>query len=219
MCDLRGSCLLTGPVVRTVPLVRPENMESMRRGDFLKLAGAVEGGTLVLALLLAWFADIDPWAGIQWTGTAILLGLLGTLPLFAVYALARGPRSVAVEMMGPPLSLCRWYDLVLLAALAGIGEELLFRGVLQPWMGRLSPLFGLIAANVLFGAVHMVTITYAMLAAAIGLYLSWLAYGVADASLGSAMITHGVYDYVAFRLILREYVPLPQTSAESDSGT
>jgi uncharacterized protein len=191
-------------------------MDVNNRYDFLKVAGAVEGGTLLLALGLGWALGISPGQYVEWTWPAVGLGLLATLPIFLVYFFARETRSVAVELMGGPLSRCRWYELVVLAALAGIGEELLFRGVLQPWLSRsFTPLTGLLAANVLFGVVHMVTPVYALLATGIGVYLSGVAHGLEQGNLLSAMIAHGVYDYVAFLLIAREY----RNSTREDDDT
>lgn len=190
-------------------------MDLDNRTDFLKLAGLVEGGTLTAAMLLGWLLRIDPWEHVRFTLEVTVIGLAATLPIFLVYGLAYETRSVAVEMMGLPLSRCRWYDLIILAALAGLGEELLFRGVLQPWLSRSSPLFGLLAANILFGLVHMVTPVYALLATGIGLYLSAVAYAIPQSNLLAAMIAHGVYDYVAFLLIVREY---RTRSADTETG-
>jgi uncharacterized protein len=180
-------------------------MDIVNRRDFLRLAGLVEGGTVVLALVLGRVAGVDPWSDVTWTWPAIGIGLLATAPIFLVYALAQDTRTVAIEAIGPALSLCRWYDLVVLAAVAGLGEELLFRGVLQPWLSRPSPWVGFLAANILFGLVHMVTPTYAVIAAGLGMYLSVVAFHIPGGNLLSAIIAHGLYDYVAFLLIVREY--------------
>ena len=180
-------------------------MDVHHRRGFLRLAGLIEGGTVLGALALAALVGIDPWERFQWRLDAVGIGLIGTLPLFAVYFVARGTRSVAVELMGQPLSRCTWYDLLLLALLAGVGEELLFRGVLQPSLGKISPLVGLLGANLLFGIVHAVTPVYALLATGIGIYFSWLIYGFGEPNVLRAMVAHGVYDFVAFLLIVREF--------------
>lgn len=177
----------------------------MTRRDFLRLAVLAEGGVLVLALLLGWLIGIDPWAHVVWTAPAVVIGLLATAPIFLVYAFARDTRTIAIETIGPALSLCRWYDLIALAAFAGIGEELLFRGVLQPWFSGASAWVGFVATNILFGLVHFVTPTYALIAGGLGMYLSLVAFEVPRANLLSAIIAHGLYDYVAFLLIIREY--------------
>lgn len=199
-------------------------MEIVNRRDFLRLAGLVEGGTVLLALVLGWWAGINPWSDVTWTWPAVSIGLLATAPIFLVYGFARDTRTVAIEAIGPALSLCRWYDLIVLAALAGLGEELLFRGVLQPWLSTASPWVGFVAANVLFGLVHRVTPTYALIAGGLGMYLSVIAFHVPGGNLLSAIIAHGLYDYIAFLLIVQEYrsrspaadsqPPAPDESAE-----
>lgn len=180
-------------------------MDIVNRRDFLRLAGLVEGGTVLLALVLGWLAGVNPWSDVAWTWPAVGIGVLATAPIFLVYGFARDTRTVAIEAIGPALSLCRWYDLIVLAALAGVGEELLFRGVLQPWLSTSSPWVGFVAANVLFGLVHFVTPTYALIAGGLGMYLSVIAFHVPGGNLLSAIIAHGLYDYIAFLLIVQEY--------------
>jgi len=130
---------------------------------------------------------------------------VGTLPLLGLFYVAKGPRTVATEMLGEALSRCYWYDWILLAALAGVGEELLFRGVLQLWLSEWNPTFAFIAANIAFGLMHAVAPSYALLTAGVGMYLSWLAYGIGEPNLWRAIIAHGVYDAIAFGLVVREY--------------
>lgn len=173
---------------------------------------------MLAALALAWLADLSPWEQVHWNLAVVGQALLGTVPLFAVYRLARKTRLVAIDLLGQALSLCRLHDLILLAALAGLGEELLFRGVLQPWFERVSPLAGLILTNVLFGLMHAVTLSYAVIAGLIGLYLSWLAYGVDPPNLLRPIITHAAYDFVAFLLIVREYRRLKEAAHETTAS-
>ncbi|MBX3439767.1 MAG: CPBP family intramembrane metalloprotease [Planctomycetaceae bacterium] len=175
------------------------------RVEFLNLAGLVEGGTILVALGGGWLLGVSPWSSIAWSGEAVAVGLLATLPILGVFHLATGPRTVAVEMLGEALSRCRWYDLILLAALAGFGEELLFRGVLQPWLAQWSAPFAFLAANLAFGVMHAVTPSYALVATGVGMYLSWLAYGIGESNLLRAIIAHGVYDAIAFGLVVRQY--------------
>ena len=88
----------------------------------------------------------------------------------------------------------------MIAALAGIGEETLFRGVIQAAVaqhvgGPRGVWLGLLVAAVLFGLLHPVTPMYAVLAGAIGLYLGWL--WLVGGNLLLPIVTHGVYDFVA----------------------
>ena len=110
-----------------------------------------------------------------------------------------------------------------MAALAGFGEELLFRGVLQPWLGRIHPWVGIIGANLIFGALHALTPAYAVFATLIGLYFSWLYAGYGEPNLARPIIAHALYDYIAFLIIIREVrreetVPDRAASLEPDES-
>lgn len=175
------------------------------RASFLALAGLIQGGLLIGSLGLAALLGIPIWDQLHWSWRDCGWGLLAVLPMLVVLASAGNLRRLAVELVGRPLSLCTWYDLILVAALAGIGEELLFRGVLTSWIGRLHPWAGIIAANLIFAAVHALTPTYLLLAGAFGLYLSWLANQPDAPNLLRPIMTHAAYDYLAFLWIIREY--------------
>jgi membrane protease YdiL (CAAX protease family) len=81
-----------------------------------------------------------------------------------------------------------------------MGEELLFRGVVQnisqEWLG---PLGGLALASVLFGLVHPLTRAYFVAASVIGVYLGWL--WLATDNLLVPIIAHGLYDFVILMVI------------------
>ena len=57
----------------------------------------------------------------------------------------------------------------------------------------------------LFGAVHLITGTYGIIAAAIGLYLGLL--WVASGNLLVPIVTHAAYDFVALVYLLRVWSP------------
>ncbi len=101
-----------------------------------------------------------------------------------------------------PLFVCaRWWELAILCGTAGIGEELLFRGLLQPiFCGFLGLQLGVVLVNVLFGLMHPFSIAYLVLASLIGLYLSVLY--VATDNLLAPILVHGLYDFVALRWMM-----------------
>ncbi len=80
----------------------------------------------------------------------------------------------------------------LLALLAAIGEETLFRGALQP-------VFGVVIASLFFTAIHL---QYASTPAAAIVFLASLAFGLARAWLSTtaAIISHFVYNMIPFLL-------------------
>ena len=86
--------------------------------------------------------------------------------------------------------------LLIIALLAGLGEELLFRGVIQPVLLELSgTAIALIVTSLIFGLLHLITPTYAFLAAAFGLYLGSLMLITGDILV--PIVAHAVYDVVA----------------------
>lgn len=174
------------------------------RFEFLAAAILVEGGLLAFAAAIGWWWGFDPVEHFSPKADALLWGLAATIPMFAVfkllYAVSWGParqiREMLVAALGPSLAVCRWYDLLLLAAVAGLGEEALFRGALQP-------LLGLWGSNVLFGLLHPLSLLYVLLAGAMGAYLGWLFD--ATQNLFAPTVTHGVYDFLAFLVVARDF--------------
>ncbi|MEZ5921490.1 MAG: CPBP family intramembrane glutamic endopeptidase [Parvularculaceae bacterium] len=93
--------------------------------------------------------------------------------------------------------------IVLLAIVAGVGEELLFRGALQGAAMRTMPLsLAIILPNIIFGILHARTLLYALIAALIGVWLGLVAH--ITAGLIAPIIAHGLYDLVAFDYTRRE---------------
>ena len=93
-----------------------------------------------------------------------------------------------------------------IALLAGIGEELAFRGLLQGGLAHLiggptGMLVGLTAAAILFALLHWLSATYALLAGLIGLYLGWLL--IVSGNLLLPMTAHTVYDFVMLVYLVR----------------
>lgn len=188
--------------------------EPLDRQQFLNLAGLFEGGLVAVAAVLAWWACIDPRNAFEWKWNGVAWGCAATVPTFLLFlvtfAYPMGPlrtmKQFLMHAIAPLLAVCTWYDLILLALLAGVSEELLFRGVLQPWMERdWGQAAGLIAASVLFGLAHFVTLTYALLAGAMGAYLGWLLDAPGERNLLAPIITHALYDYLAFLVLVRAH--------------
>jgi uncharacterized protein len=92
--------------------------------------------------------------------------------------------------------------LALLAALAGLGEEALFRGVLQPWLaGLVSPWPAVLLTGLLFGTLHPVSVTYSVLATLAGVYFGFLV--VITGNLLAPIVAHAGYDLVALLVLAR----------------
>jgi membrane protease YdiL (CAAX protease family) len=177
---------------------------------FIRFASLFEVSLAIVAILIGWLADVRP-TNIVPDARAVMVGVIATIPMIALYAIAsrlpwRPLRRIYLLLLmtlGRPLSRCRWHELILLAALAGLCEELLFRGILQPWFSRGGEPAGWIATNLLFGLAHAVTPMYFVLATGIGFYLSGvLAVG---GGLAAPIIAHALYDWYAFVQIARDF--------------
>lgn len=180
--------------------------------SFLGLALSGEAGLLLLAWALSRWLDISPLQQIQPSFAALGWGVAATLPLLLGLAWMLSARggpaqrlvSLVVEQLGALLARRSAVELALLAAVAGISEEVLFRGVVQVGLAKMLPeWWALLAASVLFGLVHFASRTYAVLAGIMGLYLG--ALFLAQGSLLAPIVTHALYDFVALVYVARRY--------------
>jgi hypothetical protein len=173
-----------------------------------------EGGLGLVAVGLGWLLGDPPAQRVQWTPEGAVQGILATFPLVGVVWLClrsdwhplRGIMEVLETKVVPLFEKCAWWQLAGIATFAGFGEELLFRGVIQNslatlFSGELGGYVGLIAASLLFGLLHWLTLTYAILAASVGLYLGvlWLATG----NLLVPAVVHALYDFWALVYLLK----------------
>lgn len=186
----------------------------LKLDEFFKSACYFEASLILVAIFLGWVANIDPFEHIYFSETAIAYGVIGTLPLFLMFLgleKLQGEsvvkiRKLLLNTLGPGLHSYHWSDLLILAAIAGIAEELLFRGVIQPWIENSWGITtGLIASNIVFGLVHAVTPLYAVLAALVGIYLGLSLDYSGDRNLLIPVIIHGFYDFLAFVALMRVY--------------
>jgi membrane protease YdiL (CAAX protease family) len=191
--------------------------------NFPLQAALFEASLAALAIGLGWMSSQSPWLDIKVNGPAIALGVVAVLPLAALLPLCgrigwkamQDLWRVLDEIIVPLFRTCNWIELAAISFLAGLGEELLFRGLLQTgfaqWTGDFLPhtpsaaLMGdwmaIIFVAILFGALHAVNVAYAVLAAIIGVYLGWLY--LVTGNLAVPIVAHGLYDFVALAYVLR----------------
>jgi uncharacterized protein len=184
--------------------------EASARTTVVFLAVLIEGGLLGLALLLGSATGRPPLTGLEWNLEDIGRGVVATLPLLGLFAVMRrwpiGPLKDVNRfcdlVLRPLLAPCSVVDLLGISVLAGIGEELFFRGVLQPvfsrWMGNVW--IGLAIASVLFGLMHCVTWSYGVLAALIGAYFGWVT--LVEANLVVVIVAHALYDFLVLLYLI-----------------
>ncbi len=188
--------------------------------SILWLTALVEGGLLVLALVLGGIlsfhdprqplAEILDW---PWLSATVF----GTMAAIPALILAMGlPKmrwnwsrsfSTKVERLVIPLFAgISVPGLAWISICAGVGEEMLFRWCLQ---GGLESLFtfpggwliALIVASIVFGILHWVDRTYAILATLAGLYFGALM--LASGTVLVPIIAHAIYDFVVLLWLTR----------------
>ena len=177
------------------------------------LASLVQGLVALAGLMLAWLLQVHPLGNTDCSVQAIFWGIAGTIPMLSLFALSwnsswaslKEIRQFLIEHLGPLLESCRWYHLAYVALLAGFSEELLFRGVLQfallPW-GLVT---ALVISNLLFALAHAVSRMYFLLAGLMGIYLGVLFHVAGSGNLVVPMLTHALYDLVAFVVVRQTY--------------
>jgi membrane protease YdiL (CAAX protease family) len=116
--------------------------------------------------------------------------------------------ALVLEHLGPMVAEQSLAGLAALAVVAGVSEEVLFRGVIQPGLARWLPAgAALMITSLLFGLVHFASRTYAIFAALMGVYLGVLFHLAGN--LFAPMIAHAAYDFVALVWVARRYAVYP----------
>ena len=76
--------------------------------------------------------------------------------------------------------------------------------------GAMGVVPALLVTSVLFGLVHFVTSTYAVMAGIIGVYLGVIS--IWSGNLLVPMVVHALYDFVALMYLARYMRPAPESS-------
>jgi sodium transport system permease protein len=182
--------------------------EWMRFGFLGMLAGTQLFLILAPALLFAWWGRYDWAPTFSWrrpSGRHLLAGLLlgvGVTPWVDVLVSMQArlvPPSVettraTLQLLLPPLLENPIVTALAVGALAGVCEEMLFRGpVLAAARRRMAPLAALSFSALFFALAHL-DLWGTPLRFLLGLLLGWLV--LRTGSIFPAMLLHGVYDAV-----------------------
>jgi uncharacterized protein len=201
----------------------PNFMDAMQNNaprvmNFAVTAALFEGSLAIFALSLGWAFNVPPMDSFHWSWIDLGWGGIATLPPLALLALSLylpwEPFQRIVRLLNqtilPHFRECALFEIAVIAFLAGLGEEMLFRPIVQEglshWIGSAyGPALGLTAAAIVFGLLHGMTVTYAILAGVIGLYLGgiWLLNG----NLLVPITTHALYDFLALAALLKMHQP------------
>lgn len=175
--------------------------------------GVLEGGLLVLAFAIGLLIGVRPAAQLTWSWQDLTWGILATLPLLLMFAVSwraqwksfREVREFLRDVLGPLLDNCNLLDMITLALLAGVCEEVLFRGLIWQSLHVHNAVLALLLTNLLFGLAHSVTPMYAIVAGMAGVYLTLLMLIGDSPNLLIPMTAHSLYDFIAFLIVRHDY--------------
>ncbi len=166
---------------------------------------------LVLAVALNALASRPALAGLRWNLEECAAGAGAAVPMLVAFVWMYRSSWEPFAAIRRLLERCvvplfrQWSvaQLAAISALAGICEEMLFRGVLQDGLATMIGVVpALIFASATFGAFHLITPTYGMVASAIGIYLGLLL--IFTGNLLAPIVAHAVYDFVALAYLVRQ---------------
>src|SRR5262245_55710569 len=185
-----------------------------------RIALLFEGGLGAAALAIGWLVGFWPLVGLDISGDhrvpimAAAWGLAATAPLLAaLLAIDRFPvgplrylRDLTSEVITQMFGGASLLQLAAVAIAAGLGEELLFRGLIQAGMSRLipgpaAPWLALAVAAVVFGVCHWLNTTYALLATLAGAYFGLLLMWTGN--ILTPIVAHAAYDFIALVYLVR----------------
>ena len=192
--------------------------------SFAFTAGLFEAMLLLVAVGAGWLLHIAPLETIHGSVRAALIGSIAALPALGVMIVCvRWPgqwfaqlRAVVDQLLIPLFRQLTLAEMAIISLLAGPGEEVLFRGVLQAaiarwlggsatgaatWGGSLPDWMAAATVALLFGLAHSVNFGYALLAVVVGFYLGWL--WMATGNLTVPIAAHAVYDFLALVYLVK----------------
>jgi membrane protease YdiL (CAAX protease family) len=195
----------TSPDAVSIPPASDRPPPRLLHPRTLSFYGTLFGlGMIVLALLWAdlirgrsprvWF-PVDDWALDLVLGASI--GLIFALVAYRLIALLPAMRRIeriilnTLDMRALTVPYIVWFGLI-----AGIPEEILFRGAIQPDTG-------LVVAAIIFGVLHAITRMYFVYATGAGILLGVLAEW--SGGLWMPIAAHFVIDVVMFLLLLARW--------------
>lgn len=169
-----------------------------------------QASLIPLALILVWLLGLPLLAQMEVTPLLPAQVILGTAFIFASYLLllpfgftwARELENKVSEMLGSLFRGRSFHWALPLSLLAGVGEELLFRGVIQivltDWLN--APIAILLTA-LLFGLAHAISRAYFIMATLMGLYMGLIFLWSGNLLL--PILIHALYDWLAIGYYLR----------------
>lgn len=171
-------------------MITPSRLVTLALVTQAGLAAAAVAGAAITGLRFAWG---DPLRDVAIGGlAAVVLAAVNFGLLHRPAGVWRRVRAAVDDVLIPTFSTLAPWQVAVVSIAAGVGEELFFRGFLQP-------LVGLVGASVAFGLAHVAgarMAAFGVWAAAMGAALGGLA--LVTGGLLAPMTAHACYDVLAF---------------------
>ena len=184
------------------------------------LAAGFEFGLGAVAWGIGYISGIDVLDSARYTIKGMVAGVMATIPLLVgLLFLLRWPVGPFADLVDKTrhfarmfLAPCGVFGLGVIAIGAGIGEEMLTRGLIHTFaLQHMTPFPALILAGVIFGLMHPISSIYVVVAGVIGIYLGivWQASGP---DLVAPIVAHALYDFIALLVLCSARPPRSSNS-------
>jgi uncharacterized protein len=200
-----------GGVYSIVGLVYPAGVQLLKSPRLHFYFGCfMEAALLGVAALLGWLFDYRLFQDLGWCLGDAAWGVVATAPMLLGFwwmlrsssNYAAGIRRFLEHVIRPMFGGWSVVQLAVISLLAGLCEEVLFRGALQGGLTDVTGKWGALAvSSIAFGLAHPVSKQYIMAAGVIGFYLGVLF--IVTGNLLVPIVAHGVYDFCALMWFLR----------------
>ncbi len=205
-----------------------DGTNSNPKAEPFALAALFQSSLIFVAIGLAYFGLYDHDQPLSFAEIreklpiALRWGILGVAPMLTILVLARSNWSAMKDMTEATNNLLRplfaqftFFEVLFVAVIAGIGEELLFRWAIQGGIShlvgdRLGLAAGLFVGSAVFGMCHWVNATYGVVTTLVGLYLGLMM--VLTETWVAPAIAHGIYDLIAI-LFITDRLPVKLPAA------
>jgi len=180
-----------------------QNLLEMTRRQLLLTTLMMEGGLVCFAVFLGRWQGIHFWEDLNYGSIQVVIGIACSIPLLALVLLLHKIPIKALDQTRSDFDMviamfknATVLDILVVSIMAGVCEEALFRGFLQPWIGVfVSPTGTIFLIAILFGLAHCVSRSYFVFAFLMSVALSTQLHHFDN--LVVPVVTHATYDFLA----------------------